>query len=501
MKKAKLTIVLFLLLAELSSAKLYTGWVKLGGNGFFAERELQSIMNTRRQRPFSSSVLEDDIENILQLYDDNGFPYCRIMPADFKVDDHGVVSFELRIDEGPRVRLKEIFFEGLKYTNPKTLKREINLSGGDYFSGAKLRSCIKKLERLSYVERIREVRLESDAEPTLAFVIFDVLEKKPGRIEGILGYVPNSGGGGGYFTSRVDLMLQDLFGSGRGAQINWYRKDPYSSELFFGYQEPWFLGYALSLGLSLNQMDYDSTYFKSGLGVKSKSNLSDRISWGLGLAWEKVVPDVAGLKVLPKSRKYSLGVQIDLDSRDDSDDPHKGTYCKVEFVYGTKSNYATPEFFPLKAIVDEIRYGLDWENFTPTFSGQCLAWSVHLKGMKSDEKLVPFAEQFKLGGPGTVRGYEEDEFAGTRVAWSNLEYEHLISSDFRVFVFIDYGYFRKLSSDPGSKVDEKISGDIWGCGFGLNIASKMGIFGIDYALGEEDKITDGKVHLGIVSHF
>ena len=141
------------------------------------------------------------------------------------------------------------------------------------------------------------------------------------------------------------------------------------------------------------------------------------------------------------------------------------------------------------------------ENFIPTFAYQCLAWGVHLGGMRSDEKIIPFVDQFKLGGLNSLRGYREEEFAGSRIVWSNLEYRYLLSYDSRIFGFVDWGYFYKLSQEPQTKLNKKISDDKWSYGFGLSIGSNIGVFGISYAIGEDDKITNGKVHFGIVNRF
>lgn len=251
----------------------------------------------------------------------------------------------------------------------------------------------------------------------------------------------------------------------------------------------------------MNQVDYDSTYFKLDLETKASLELWEKVNWGVSASWEKIVPDVAGEAFLANSRKYSGAVEASFDTRDDFNNPRRGIYYKTEVRYGRKSNYATAHFVPDKAIVYETRYGIDLENFIPTFAYQCVAWQIHLKGMRSDERFIPFVDQFKMGGLNSLRGYREEEFAGSRIAWSNLEYRYLISDNSRIFAFLDYGYFYKLSFDPQTKEEIKISEDKWGYGFGLSIDSKAGIFTIDYAIGEEDKITNGKIHFGIINRF
>ncbi|MCJ7507812.1 MAG: BamA/TamA family outer membrane protein [candidate division Zixibacteria bacterium] len=520
MRKSNFIIILILFLisyGESSPAELLTGQIAIEGNTFFTTYQIERTLKTRNGQTFNTVILQNDIERLLELYENNGFPYCRITPGDFRMIDKKKIDFKLSIDEGPRVKLKQIYFNGLKYTKPKTLYREMSITSEDYFSQDRIKMSVDRLERLSYIKKIKDVKLESDMEPDFAFLTLEIEENKPNSVQGILGYVPAAGKRSGYFAGNINLVLDNIFGSGRRAETSWGKKDPYSSDLQFSYQESWFLGFPLSLGFSLNQVDYDSTYFKLGLETKASLELWEKVSWGVSASWEKIVPDVAGEAFLANSRKYGGAVEASFDTRDDFNNPRRGIYYKTEVRYSKKSNYATAHFVPEKAIVYETRYSIDLGNFIPTFAYQCVAWQIHLKGMRSDERFIPFVDQFKMGGLNSLRGYREEEFAGSRIAWSNLEYRYLISDNSRIFAFLDYGYFYKLSQDPqttrlGARLSTKprakpleegikISEDKWGYGFGLSIDSKAGIFTIDYAIGEEDKITNGKIHFGIINRF
>ena len=48
----------------------------------------------------------------------------------------------------------------------------------------------------------------------------------------------------------------------------------------------------------------------------------------------------------------------------------------------------------------------------------------------------PFFEEsdlYRLGGTNTLRGYRENQFLGSRIFWSNLEYRFLLTQ--RTFAF------------------------------------------------------------------
>jgi outer membrane protein assembly factor BamA len=73
--------------------------------------------------------------------------------------------------------------------------------------------------------------------------------------------------------------------------------------------------------------------------------------------------------------------------------------------------------------------------------------------------------------------------------------------DSRIFIFADYGYFyRKAGLSQDGSLRE-ISGKKLGYGFGLRVNSRAGLLGIDYGLGEKDRLNEGKIHFGIVNRF
>ena len=73
-----------------------------------------------------------------------------------------------------------------------------------------------------------------------------------------------------------------------------------------------------------------------------------------------------------------------------------------------------------------------------------------LFGQYTDEKLLPSAEQFSIGGMATVRGYEESLLSGNKGWFGSAEYGFPVSKDkqtWRGFLFYDYGSVYNESYD------------------------------------------------------
>jgi outer membrane protein insertion porin family len=477
------------------------GGIRIEGNRFFDSDELLSEIDSKANRFDQAGSLERSIDRILNRYEENGFPYCQILPTRFGVSDRGELSFSLMVEEGPRVEVKEIQFEGLKTTKRKVIIRELGSDVYGFFSESRLNAGLRRLSRLSYIKGVRKAELLAGANPEEGICRITLAEQKNNAFSGILGYAPAAGNRKGSLFGRMELVFDNIFGTGRMTQWSWSKKDPHSSQFFFIYREPWLLGFPPTLELEVSQLDYDSTYLQLALTARLLFRSTRRVSWGVEGGWEKTIPGAAGKDHLPDSRKYRAGVIFSLGLLDRPDNPRKGLCYRTEVDYAHKSNFSTASFNPEKKRAFLISSSIDLDHFIPTLKSQTLHAGVHFRGLRSDESSVPLSDQFKMGGINSLRGYREEEFVGTQVAWSNLEYRFLLAGSSRLFLFADYGYFRRKALSGSDGLLKEVTGKRLSFGFGLRIDSRAGLVGIDYGLGQGDSFSQGKVHFGLVNRF
>jgi outer membrane protein insertion porin family len=509
--KCILTILLgsfFLFFSPLSSAEetqikhditWFADNIRIEGNRFFESEKLLSQIKLKTS--FSAGLLEKNIDQILTLYEDNGFPYCQVSPSDFRISEKGGFSLSLLVEEGPRVKIKEIQLDGLKTTKKKVILRELGTDIFSFFSQSRLERSLARLKRLSYIKGVEETELLAGENPEDGVLRISLVETKNNTFSGILGYAPSTANRKGTFFGSMELIFDDMFGTGRRTEWSWSRKDPYSTRFLFLYREPWIFSLPPTLELNLSQLDYDSTYLQLSFSAKLVFNSNERLSWGLEGGWEKVVPGSAGKAYLPDSRKYRMGIICSLDLLDQPDNPRKGILYQIEIDYAQKRNYPTPLFTPEKQKVYLSDLSLDLNNFLPTLKSQTFLVGMHHRSLSTNENMIPLPDQFKLGGINSIRGYREEEFFGTMIAWANLEYRFLLEGNSRFFLFTDYGYFERKIFSSNNEASRKISGKKLGYGFGLRIDSKAGLLGIDYGLGEGDSFSQGKIHFGVVNRF
>jgi len=106
---------------------------------------------------------------------------------------------------------------------------------------------------------------------------------------------------------------------------------------------------------------------------------------------------------------------------------------------------------------------------------------------------------FRFGGAKTLRGYRENQFLGSRVAWTNAEYRFLLGRRSFLFGFLDTGYYNRPAQPEQNLPGE--DGVKYGYGFGLRTDTPLGNIGVSFALGQGDSFSQGKIHIGLINDF
>lgn len=483
------------------NSKARVGEFRFQGNKLFSEDYLKQKMILKTNGLFTQSLLEQDIEQVLKLYDQTGYPYCQILPSELSLDEAGKVSFSLKIIEGPQVKIQKIIFEDVREGSSPILQKALGIKSGETFSGLRVEKSLKRLSKIASLKETPSYKLESTPDVQLANLRLKVKEEKNNSLEGILGYTPAPAGrkSSGAWVGKINFIFSNFLGGLREAQIKWERKDLFSSNLGFSYQQRYLFNLPLAAKISFWQKDQDTSYIQTTVRTECGYSWNEHLNSALELGWERVIPEKDSQAIFPISQKYTLGTIFSLDYLDFNYNPTKGIYYQLQLSYASQKNHATSNYTPPKYQNHNLTSVIKLQNFIPTFDHQCLMVAANWGKIQSDEKIVPLFNQFKLGGISNLRGFREDQFSGSEVFWSNLEYRFLLSQLSRFSIFTDYGYFSRYTQENNNL--KKISGNKFGYGFGLRVESKIGLWGIDFGWGEADKLSQGKVHIGVVNRF
>ena len=166
------------------------------GNTGLTASQLKDVLLTRERQFFilrgkvQRQRLEQDVEQILALYNDHGYIQSRVDSTDVAVDrDRALVTVTFVIVEGPQFRVGDVTLKGVTLLPEKEIQRQIRFKSGDVYSLSAVRESRRRIENLySTIGRASaEVLPRTDPAKTANAlnVSFEIAEGPEGYVERI----------------------------------------------------------------------------------------------------------------------------------------------------------------------------------------------------------------------------------------------------------------------------------------------------------------------------
>jgi outer membrane protein insertion porin family len=459
-----------------------------------------------KRQIFIKQEFEYNIEQLLTVFENSGYPFAKILISSVSVfrdsiNEENLSDIYLKIVSGEVNKIDRVEIQGNTSTKDYVIIRELRIESGEFYVQNRIEEFPKRLNRLRFFDpvRIPQFYINSKKEGVL---LVEVKEKNTNNFDGIIGYIPpGKDESSGYITGLVNISLRNLFGTGRAAAIKWNKYNRNSQELDLKYLEPWFLSFPLNINLGLYQRIQDTTYVQRKLEGSLEYLATEDISASVIIASESVVPTV---RVVPVFTVYSssyitTGANLKIDTRDDPYSPTEGLLFINSYSFSRKTINGPPEYFTpnLNTAVDLQRFASSFYFFHEIFLRQIIAIGVNARELRGS--TFENSDLYKLGGTNSLRGYREEQFLGSRIFWSNLEYRALLTRRSYGFLFFDTGYY--LRPEEPERNIPKSEEFLYGFGLGLNLETALGVLRVSYALGEGDTFSDGKIHFGVLNEF
>ena len=455
---------------------------------------------------FNKQEIELNIEQLLTGFENSGYPFAKIQITSVNVYQDSVnkenfADLYLNIISGEINKIDRVEIKGNTSTKDYVIIRELRIESGEPYMQNKIEEFPKRLNRLRFYEpvSIPQFYINSKKEGVL---LVEVKEKNTNNFDGIIGYVPpGKDESSGYVTGLVNISLRNLFGTGRAASIKWNKYNRNSQELDLRYLEPWLFSFPLNVNLGLYQRIQDSTYVQQKIEGSLDYLATEDISAGVMFASETVVPTVRTIPVFTvyNSSYITTGANLKIDTRDDPYAPTEGILFINSYSFSIKTINGPVEYFTpsLTTSVDLQRFASNFYIFYELFTRQIVALGLNAKELRGS--TFENSDLYRLGGTNSLRGYREDQFLGSRIFWSNLEYRALLTRRSYGFIFFDTGYYLR-PEEPDRNIP-KSEEFLYGFGLGLNLETALGVLRVSYALGEGDTFSDGKIHFGVLNEF
>jgi len=475
-----------------------TGKINISGNKILNLDKINKLITTTPGDIFDDNKLNNDIKEILNLYEKNGLPFTKVIVQSADIyyrNEIPYLELNLLITEGEKIKIEEIRISGNNITDKKIIEREINLGKDSTITVDRLEDTKTRLERLNIFDRVESPKVYTLKVTGKTGMMIEVTEGNNNTFDGVIGYIPPSNETeSGYFTGLVNLTFRNIFGTGRKLDARWQQEKKSTQELELKYGEPYFFTLPLNLNLGFLQRIQDSTYTRRKFEFKSDLLISTRLIGSLIGGYERIIPstDSNSVQIVSDSRVLYSGIELKYDSRDNIYNPFSGIVCRASYIYGEK------KFFNISEDNFTVqKYYSDIDFYRSFFKRQTFFIKLFWGEVLSDK--LEESDYFRIGGNRNIRGYREEQFLASRFAYSNFEVRYSAGRRSFLFAFFDSGYYF-LNEDILAKIPKQ-EGFLYGYGIGAQIETGIGVIGVSYALGKGDGILDGKIHFGLINNF
>ncbi|MCX7974361.1 MAG: BamA/TamA family outer membrane protein, partial [Candidatus Aminicenantes bacterium] len=446
------------------------------GNEFFSSQELKKILLLKPGQLYNPDLVLKERNRLLAFYRSHGFREAVVTSRIEAKDEGPDVRINFQIKEGLLHKVSQVDFINLKESRKKKLAEIFNLKPGETFSSEKIFEGQKALY--------------DTGDFSLVQVTIEPLPERPGEEKVKVELSPEPALSVGYglrynnkekteFTAGADF--RHFFGFGRHGLVH-YLQNARERDFRFSFLDRNFFGLKIESLLSF----YLTRRKESGF-----------ISEEVGSSWRYQIAlpgEVFMSTVIRRSRIHTyeinpvgpwpfditlslteLSIQTVRDTRDDSIDPHRGSFFSSSLTYSPKK------------LKSELTY-LSWfgqASFYQPLSSN-LIWASNFRlGLATafDQVMIP-SRRFYAGGSYSIRGFKQDMVGpydpylkrpegGEAVLVTNQELRWSIVGGLEVAFFYDVGNVFPEVSDLNLKKLRH------GAGFGLRFRSPLGLLRFD----------------------
>ena len=480
-------------------------------------------LNKKMKKAASSSVYESDItkEEIIQSLENNGYPFAKVSADSIQLND-STLSFKYTIDKGKQITIDSFINYGTSKLTKGFIQNYVLIKRKQPYNESRIRNIDKLLQKLPYAVIRQPSKILFRDNKTDIHLFLD--KRKVNSFDFLIGFLPGSNRGKILITGEVRVHLQNAFKRGEEIYLEWRKLQRQSQLLDIRFNYPYLLNAPIGINFTFNLDKRDSSSldlaFQLGLPYITKSNNYIK---GFYKYFQTIVlaADTTFAKLNKKlpnnldATYHQYGVQAYYENLDYLFSPHKGYDLKLTGSIGSKSIKPNNQITTLQDGFTDFNYASLYDSIKRKSIKGDIFWAgnYYLPLGKKQRHILKFSinggavfnqnllknELIRIGGSKLLRGFDEQSILASTYNLATFEYRLMIQRNSYFFVFIDAAFVHR-------KFNNTVFHDFpFGFGTGITFETKIGIFGLTYALGQQkDKPVDfrnSKIHFGYVATF
>lgn len=493
--------------AQVQNQYITAGYFFTGLDSVSREDE-EVVIYLHKGNKLDSKIAINGIErkNLVKLlsktiseYANNGFPFVHATLDSLSIEGKVLVG-KLEINEGPEITYDSAFFFNPVETNKSYIYQLLDIQPGNLFSEASYRTIAKKVERSPFLEMKRPTDISFRR--NTAKVFLDLSEDVSNTFQGVLG-LQQGQDNKAIAVGSLDLNIENLFYSGKELDFSWERYSENSQKLNILYKHPFFLDSKMSPSFSFNLLKQDTLFINRNTGLGVNTFLSPKIN--LFLQFQKSNSTLltnnqlaATSQILGDFDKSMYKLELSSGYFEKLSRLKEDIVWKISIGAGKKRILKNLSF--QDSFYDSIKLETNFFQYEVDLAYQLKLWKRqtffhHIStGLLQNRELLT-NELYRLGGLGSIRGFNEKFFFANQYISSRSEFRSFFENYSYLYVFYDQLLYQYKDANEFP----------FGIGVGFALATSSGQFSFVLATGKSNNqkidFTAIKAHFGYISRF
>ena len=369
--------------------------------------------------------LQSILLNISKKIDLEGKSFSKIQLKNIKIKDKKLFA-ELSIEASSKRIINKVVVKGYDDFPKSFLKNHFNIRANSVFNEKKIKSISEISKNLQIVSEIKtpEVLFTKDS----TFLYLYLKKRKNNSFDGLINFATKENGDL-LLNGNIDLELNNILNTGEKFNLFWNKIADERQEFEIALKTPYIFNSKITPELSFSIYKQDSTFLNTKFDSKIFYNLNTKIKFAL---------------------TYNSESSINLDKRIENNIENFSNYfIGFQFEFVVPKN----DFFFNNKILLKINPSIGERNLNSNSTNQIkiettasYIWelnsrnSIYIKNTNGFLKSNTYLnnELFRIGGPKSIRGFNEQSIFVNQYNILNLEYRFLTSEKSYLYTITDF---------------------------------------------------------------